>query len=99
MANIFREDVRLYHVFCCPHCGARHRFGHRKNSQICFRCYHEFSPELDSLRYERDRIYNSVDDLPSTMKDRWELDEDERKGIPFVKLNWVTHLKRFLGFK
>ena len=48
-----------FSVFGCPACGAKHKYGHDRDCQTCYRCGHEFEPDNGRL-YEQDRIIDNV---------------------------------------
>lgn len=70
--------AKAYRYFYCPKCRARHKYRHLQNYVDCFRCFHTFSPDCDSYRYEDDRVTN----LPQAEREQAYLDI---YGMPLVE--------------
>lgn len=52
------EPASRYRRFGCPKCGAKHKYGHKRQFIQCYRCWYEFSPTHEGRKYEDERLTN-----------------------------------------
>lgn len=59
-----------YRKFGCPKCGAKHKYGHRRQYISCWRCWYEFNPTRDGRKYEDERLVNlTPEERAAALKD------------------------------
>lgn len=59
-----------YRKFGCPKCGAKHKFGHRRQWIDCYRCWYTFNPTRDARKYEDERLCNlTPEEREAALKD------------------------------
>lgn len=64
------EPASRYRKFGCPKCGAKHKFGHKRQYINCYRCWHMFSPTIEGRKYEDERLTNlTPEEREAALKD------------------------------
>ena len=59
-----------YRKFGCPKCGAKHKYGHKREFVTCYRCWYVFNPTRDARKYEDERLCNlTYEERQAALKD------------------------------